>query len=108
MSLIHFPRLAHEPAQHFGDPGDLSSLNHDRFVDAAVAGVLSKLNRTQSKEEILAAERALGKADNNCRECGCSISEARLKARPGAERCVMCEEEREKKREGARSFRKRR
>ncbi len=79
-------------SEELSDTVDRSSAETDRNLMLKIKDRDSKL--------LLKIDQALKKFDNNtygvCDECGNKISVGRLKARPMAELCIDCKEEREK------------
>jgi RNA polymerase-binding protein DksA len=71
----------------FKDPYGSASLTHDDEIAAAVVDRLSR--------ELQDVDRALDDFEAGrygiCRDCGDPISEARLKVKPFAIRCVSCQ-----------------
>jgi len=77
----------------FPDPNDRATLECDR----------NRLLRIRDRERklITKIDKALERINIGtfgiCEECGCDISEQRLKARPVTTLCIECKEEQEKK-----------
>ena len=88
-------RLVIDEAAQSGDFGDIAARSHDHHVAARVGAIYSQLLRKEGEETPLAVARRNGTADSKCRECEEEISPTRLKALPGAVRCIDCETRRE-------------
>lgn len=76
-----------------GDLADQAVFTQEQDVVLAIAQV--KRNAQKGNDPVLAQKRAEGLAGIDCAKCGEEIGKARLKALPGAIRCITCEEERE-------------
>ncbi|MEX0919325.1 MAG: TraR/DksA C4-type zinc finger protein [Parcubacteria group bacterium] len=62
------------------------------------------MREKEAEEAKVAQARQRGVLPTTCGECGCSISEARLKALPGAIRCTDCESVFERERRNRMNF----
>lgn len=76
----------------FPDPNDRASLESDRNRDLRI--------RDRERKLVPKIRKALQRIEDStydvCEECGETISEQRLKARPVTTLCIKCKEEQEK------------
>lgn len=78
-----------ETDRHTADAG--ASLSYADRVEAALDAM-----REQRGEVLAALERARTGAYGKCVDCGQTVPEGRLEARPEASRCVACQVKRDK------------
>ncbi len=85
-----------------GEAGDVGELSHLDQHPAEAASELTEQERDDAMLAVVAAQRdqvvaALGRLDSDtygrCVECGSTLPDERLEARPEAARCVTCQQE---------------
>lgn len=94
--MISRATLIRNASQHVlnhGDIGDQAVAGFARELEVGVA-VIRSIEQLEEREAASHTEAGL---KGICKECGDPIEPARLKAKPNAVRCVLCQEEHESK-----------